>query len=218
MVYFRDACLGILSHFLLDSCFSFSSVFLFHGNGFFFKQLPQMFSFSISFMCKLFKFSGDGCHKTASFWQQSPNKRLKFVLNGYFLMCIVPRISHFYENRSVPLKCTGGCGMGPDDYSSLCLEGILLIHHRLFPEDLCFSLIFITELICMRTGSLFRRDSLDPDVWFMRSHNLIWDIAFGCGKMVMMAKKGLWLVQGMSTCSRLDSSKKPLVSMQVYLV
>lgn len=82
-------------------------------------------------------------------------------------MCIVPRISHFYENRSVPLKSTGGCDMGPYDYNSLCLEGILLIHHRLFPEDLCSSLIFITKLICMRTGYLFRRDSLDPDVCFL---------------------------------------------------
>lgn len=40
-----------------------------------------------------------------------------------------------------------------------------------------FFLIFITELICMRTGPLFRGDSLDPDV----CHNFICDIALGCG-------------------------------------
>lgn len=57
--------------------------------------------------------------------------------------------------------------MGTYDYNSLSLEGILLIHHSVFPEDLCFSLIFITELICMKTGSLFCRDSLDPDVYFL---------------------------------------------------
>jgi len=57
--------------------------------------------------------------------------------------------------------------MGIYDYNSLYLEGILLIHHSVFSEDLFFFLIFITELICMKTRSLFCRDSLDPDVCFL---------------------------------------------------
>lgn len=39
------------------------------------------------------------------------------------------------------------------------------MYHKIFLEDLCFSLILITELICMKIRSLFHRDSLDPDVF-----------------------------------------------------
>lgn len=53
------------------------------------------------------------------------------------------------------------------DCSSSYLEGILLIYHNTFLEDLCFSLTFITELIYMKIRYLFHRDSLDPDVCFL---------------------------------------------------
>lgn len=115
-------------------------------------------------------------------------------------MCVATEFWHFCENRSLLfLIYADRCVIGTEDCKSFYLEGILLIHHNVFLVDLCFSLIFITQLICMKMGSLFRRDALDPDVCFVSSCNLVCHCV-GCGKMEMMANKGL-TVQGISTCN-----------------
>lgn len=58
-----------------------------------------------------------------------------------------------------------------------------------------FFLIFITGLMCMRTGPLFHGDSLDPDV----CHNFICGIALACGKTMLVTKTGLSLLQGINS-------------------
>lgn len=92
----------------------------------------------------------------------------------------------------------------------ICLADVAWEHAMTIPfiqRELCssitvhfqriygFFLIFITELICMRTGPLFRGDSLDPDV----CHNFICGIALACGKTVLVTKRGLSLLQGMNS-------------------
>lgn len=98
-------------------------------------------------------------------------------------MCVATEFWHFHENRSYFLfDICCRCVIGTEDRSSFYPEGILLIHHDVFLEDLWFSLIFITQLICMKMGSLFHRDALDPDVCFLCQVVILFVIALVVAK------------------------------------